>query len=101
MDFFMGVLFFLHRFEDLCEKYSHSCNDHKEYDLANSGQKYRCNTKHTREEIYNKTNLRLCESELHETIVEVMCLISFHRILSLEDASSDNIDKVYEIESKN
>jgi hypothetical protein len=40
----------------------------------------------------------LGESELHQTVVEMMSLISLHRILPLEDASCDDIDKVDDID---
>ncbi len=98
----IGVFFllFLYFFEYLCEKYCHSGNDHKENNLPNSWEKYGCNTKYTGEEIDDKSYLRLREPEFHESVMKMMRLISFHRILSLENTSRDHIDEVDEVESK-
>lgn len=97
---YKSKLFSLYFFENLCEKYGYSSDNHEEYYFANSREKYSSNTEYTGEKIHNKSYLRLRESELHESIMEMMCLISLHRVLSLEYTSRDHIDKIDEIESE-
>lgn len=93
-------LFFLYFFEDFCEKYRHYSNHHKEYELANCREKYCRYTKYDREKIDNESDLSLLESKLQESIMEMVCLVSLHRILSFEEPCSDDIDKVDQIESE-
>lgn len=93
-------LFFFHFFENLCEKYSHSSYDNKKDNFPDTREKYCSNSKNTREKINNKSNLRLSESEFHESEMKMMGLISFHRILSFENTCRDNIDKINEIYSQ-
>ena len=97
---FYQLLFLSYFFEYFSEKYCHSSNNHKEDNLSYSWEEYSRNTKYAREKIDNKTNLILRKSQFHKSKVEMVCLISFHRVLSLEYSSSDHIDKIYEVESK-
>ena len=68
--------------EDLSEKESDSYNDDEEGNLSFCVEKYRSNTKKCSKEVYDIPDSILRESEIEESIVEMMSLISFHRILS-------------------
>lgn len=93
-------LFFFHFFENLCEKYRHSRNNHEKDNFSNTREKYCSNTKYTGEKINNKSDLGLSESKLHKSEMKMVNLISFHWILSLEDTCRDNVDKIYEVDSQ-
>ncbi len=97
---FFVDLFLFYFFEYFREKYSHNSDNHKKDNFANSRKEYSCNTKYTRKRIYNKSNLLLGKSQFHKAIMKMVGLISFHRVLSLQNTSRDHIYKVDQIESK-
>ncbi len=83
------------------EKESYKSHHYKEDNLATGIKKYRGDSEKSCEKVDNISNAWLWKSELEEPIVQVMGLISFHRILSCEDPRTDYIDEVDEVDAEN
>ncbi len=93
------MLFFYDR-KYFREKKGHKSHHHEEDNLPSAIEKYRSDTKKSCEKVDDISNTRLWKSELKESIVEVMGLISLHRVLSCENTRTDHIDEVNEIDAE-
>lgn len=81
------------------EKETHESDDHKEDDFPHRIEKYSRYSEGESKEIYYIANFRVRESEFEETEMQVMRLISLHRIFSFQDAKTYDIDEIDEIDT--
>ncbi len=93
-------LFFPHNWKNLREKDCHDRYKYQEYDLASCWEEYRWNTKYRGEGKYDRPYLSLCESEFHESEVEMGRLISFERVFPSHDTTRDDIDEIDEVDTE-
>ena len=91
------LLFFAYLREYLSQKETHERDDHKEDDLVDSIEKYGCNPERESQEVYYIANIRMRKTKLEKTEMEVMRLISLHRIFPFHDADTDDVDEVDEV----
>ena len=98
--FFVCFLLFPHDRQYLRQKYRYKRNKSDKDNLSFRIEKNRRNSEKRCESIDNYSDLPLGEAEFEEAEVEVEGLISFHRILPLEDARHDDVDEVDEIDSE-
>jgi hypothetical protein len=84
----------------LREKYRYDRHKYEERDFSPCIEKYRSNTKKCRQSIDNTSYRSTTKSELHESIMEMMRLVSAHRILSLQYPNRHDIDEIDKVDAE-
>lgn len=93
------LLFFPHNRKYFCHEQGNDRDKNKKYDFPFSIEKNGCHSEARSKDIYDIANVCMSESEFEKSKMEVMRLVSFHRIFPLHDTDTNDIDKVDEIDS--
>ena len=83
--------------EYLRQKETYERDYDEEDDLPDRIEKYRCDSERESQEVYYIANIRMRKTKFEKTEVEVMRLISLHRIFPFHDADTDDVDEVDEV----